>query len=227
MLVALVVAFSGISDLMARGRSGGGGFRSSSSRSSFKSRSPKRSSTSRSTPKKATVKKASTKKTVSGTSKRSTAAPKRTPAQQKSFETASKNGTVFKSKSAAQSAFKQKNATKYTSKYASKPATRPSHVPATTQVGGRSVNINYNSGMGGYGYTNSLGAFIMYDMMSDAMMMNRMMTQSNYVVNTPRIAPARTVVVHRTAGSVLVTVLCWIFGIAILLAVLKGLGVFS
>lgn len=70
---------------------------------------------------------------------------------------------------------------KYTSKYATKPATRPSHVPATTSVGGKQVNITYNQAGGGYGYMNALGTFMMYDMMSDALMRDRMMTSNGYL----------------------------------------------
>lgn len=191
LLVAVAFLFVGINDLDARGRSGGGS-------RSF-SRSTSRSTPSRST-RSAKPKKSTTKSTKPKTSKRVTTAPKRTAAQQKSFETAKKNGTAFKSKSAATAAYKSKNAAKYTSKYAKQPATRPSHVPQTTMVGGSSVNINYNVGRGGYGYTNSLGAFIMYDMMSDAIMMNRMMARDNYHYDTHH-APTTRVIVHRKSNT--------------------------
>lgn len=73
--------------------------------------------------------------------------------------------------------FKKTHASTYTSKYKTEPKIRPKHIPNTTNVGGSNVNINYNSGYGGYGYTHPItGAWIMYDMMSDAVMMNAMMS---------------------------------------------------
>lgn len=97
------------------------------------------------------------------------------------YSRAKANGTVFTSKEAAASAFKSKNASKFPSKFASEPKSRPDYIPQSTTSGGKTYNITYNSGYGGYGYTNSLGAFIMYDAMSDAMMMNSLMTRNNYV----------------------------------------------
>lgn len=92
---------------------------------------------------------------------------------------------------------------KYTSKYSSKPATRPSHVPQTTQVGGKTVNITYNQAGGGYGYMNALGTFMMYDMMSDALMRNRYMTQNGYLyAGHPNVA-----VVHTRSGFSMVWLL--------------------
>jgi len=134
------------------------------------------------------------KSTTPKTSRATTAKPKMSAAKSKSLETAKKNDTSFKSKDAATAAFKKNQAGKYPSKYASKPATRPEHIPQSTMVGGRSVNITYNNG--GYGYTNSLGAFIMYDMMSDAIMRDRYMSRSNYMVQ-PAVVATTPVVVQR------------------------------
>lgn len=188
LLVILAFVFAGVSETLGRGgRSGGGGSRSFSRKSS-----PVRKSfpVRKSSPLKKTVKKKTSAKRVATTSKR-------TETQQKSFEAAKKNGTAFKSKSEATSAFKSKNATKYTSKYATKPSTRPSHVPQTTMVNGTSCTINYNSMHGGYGYTNSFGAFIIYNAMADAIMVNTLMSRNNYYYDnrsTPvavAITPAR------------------------------------
>jgi hypothetical protein len=157
--------------------------------------------------------------------------PKRTAAQQKSFEASKKNGTSKMTKSQSMNKFKNDKAMqkKYTSNYASKPATRPSHIPATTSVGGRNVNVTYNVNHGGYGYTNSLGAYIMYDMMADSMMRNRMMTNNNYLyAGHPSVVGTHApVIVHqRNSGFVL---LMTMFGVIVVVVVggviLKGLGV--
>lgn len=220
MLVALAIVFASFGDAFAR-RSGGGG-RSRSS--SFKRSAPKKSApkirkatTQKAKSKKAIAKKTKSQKAIKGTSKRSTAKPKRSPAQQKSFEQASKNGTVFKSKSAAQSAFKKKNAGKYGSKYATKPATRPSHVPQTTSVGGSNVNISFNASHGGYGYMHpTLGTFMMYNAMSDAIMMQSLMRRNHYIVDTPHVAVAPVVIHRRSFGFgkflLCIIVICCVVG---------------
>lgn len=215
LLVAVALSCAGMSDLFARSRGGGSRSFSRPSRSA-PSKSTRSAPKSKPRPKATAVK---SKTTKPKTSKRATTAPKRSAAQQKSYEAAKKNGTAFKSKSAATAAFKSKNASKYTSKYASKPATRPSHVPQTTMVGGSSVNINYNVGRGGYGYTNSLGAFIMYDMMSDAIMMNRMMSRSNYHYDTHPVATTRVVYRNNNTGAIIFWTLIGVGAIVVLVVV--------
>lgn len=76
--------------------------------------------------------------------------------------------TPVKSKSEYVSDFKAKNAQTYTNKFTAEPASRPSYIPQTHVVGGNTYNINYNSGYGGYGYYNALGAFIMFDALEHA-----------------------------------------------------------
>jgi hypothetical protein len=137
------------------------------------------------------------------------AAPKRTAAQQASYEKASKSGTAFKSKESAVADFKSKNASTYKSSYATKPETRPAHIPQTTSVGGTSYNVTYNQAHGGYGYTNALGAYIMYDMMTDQMQMNRMMANQGYYYDK---TPTRVVHTNSSGTS----------GAAVFLFVLGG-----
>jgi hypothetical protein len=136
--------------------------------------------------------------------------------QKQRYESAVKQGTAFSSKAEAQSAFKQKYASQYTSKYTTPPATRPSHIPATTTVGGKTVNVTYNQSYGGYGYTNGLGAFILYDAMSDAIMMNALMSNHNYVTHPPMVSSP--VVVHH--GPSALTVFLWICFIGVGIVVL-------
>jgi len=189
---------------LARGGSrGGGSFRSSPSRSrsggssGWGSGSKSRNST-KSTPKKKSTWGTKKKDNISGSrnkkntiTKKSTAkktAVKKTTkrklskADKKLAEKAKKSGKYHKTRKAAREDFKKKNAKKYTSKYATKPATRPAHIPQSTMVNGVSVNIGYNAGFGGYGYMGVGGRWIMYDMMSDMVMMDMMMNRTGYVV---------------------------------------------
>jgi cytoskeletal protein RodZ len=194
LLVAVMFLFAGMSDLFARGGSRGGGSRSFSRPSSSRTSRPSSSRT-------------STRSTKPSSSKRTTTAPKRTAAQQKSYEKAKANGTAFKSKSAATSAFKQKNASKYTSTYKTQPATRPSHIPQTTKVGNSNVNVTYNVNQGGYGYMHpTLGTWMMYDAMTDAVMLSMLMKNNHYHYDP---VPARPAVVHRhdSGSTVLLTLL--------------------
>lgn len=229
--IVVLVSLMGLAviteDAMARG-----GSRSSGSRSSFRS-SPSRSTPTRSyskpkpryvapkkvAPKASPSKSWGSKKATTPKTSRATSKPKMSPAKQKSLETAKKNGTSFKSKDAATAAFKKNQAGKYPSKYASKPATRPSHIPSSTMVGGRSVNITYNAGIGGYGYMNTLGVIIAYDMMADAVMRNRYMASSHYIVHNPTAyAPVvyqRPVIVRTGPGFGMI-----IFGIFGIIAVI-------
>jgi hypothetical protein len=100
-----------------------------------------------------------------------------------------KSGKAFETRESAAADFKSKYGSTYTSKYKTEPAKRPEHIPASTTVGGKTYNITYNQSSGGYGYWNGggpgLGTFIMYDMMSDAIMMNTMMSRHDYYVGPP------------------------------------------
>jgi cytoskeletal protein RodZ len=201
MFVVTLMSFALVSDnVFARG----GG--RSSSRSSFS-----RPSSSRSAPAKSAPSTFSKKSAPATTQSRATAKPKlkATPAQMKSYEIAKKNGTAFKTPAEAQNAFKAKYASTYTSKYATEPAQRPAYIPQSTNVGGTTYNITYNQSSGGYGYMNTLGSFILYDMMTDSMQMNHIMAQNNYVVDSP-------VYHHRSSGFVLLS-LC--AGITLIIAV--------
>ena len=61
------------------------------------------------------------------------------------------------------SKFKQENASKYPNKFDKEPTTRPVHIPTTYN----NHTVVYNSGMGGYGYVDALGTFILYDALTD------------------------------------------------------------
>lgn len=72
----------------------------------------------------------------------------------------------------------------------------------------------YNSGFGGYGYYNALGAWIAYDVMTDAIMMSSLMHRHNYyyppVYSTTHVEGGTTVV-HTNSGIGFF----WIFMISI------------
>ena len=200
--VAAMFLFANVSEIFARSRS---------SRSSFSSRSSSKS-TSRSTSRTPTR---TTRSTKPSSSKRTTTAPKRTAAQQKSYEAAKRNGTAFKSKSQAQAAFKKANASKYTSKYTTKPATRPSHIPQTTSVGGKTYNVIYNQQYGGYGYMGVSG-WIMYDAMTDMAMLSILMSRNNYYYDT---TPAVIRTHSRGGGGVLLAII-GVVALAVIVAII-------
>lgn len=128
----------------------------------------------------------SSKPKTPGSATQSSAKQKST-VQQKRYEAASKSGKAFKTRDAAVKDFKTKNADKFPSKYTTKPETRPAHIPEKTKdASGQSRDVVYDNSHGGYGYYSGggpgLGTFIMYDMMSDAIMMNTMMSRQNYYI---------------------------------------------
>jgi hypothetical protein len=97
------------------------------------------------------------------------------------YDSAKRNGTLFSSKAEASSAFRSRYAKDYSTRFASEPAARPSYIPSSYSVGGRSVNVVYNAGLGGYGYLHPiLGTWILYDALSDAAMMDQAMSSRGY-----------------------------------------------
>lgn len=180
LITILAVGMTGAFDTDAMARRGGGGF--SSSRSSF--------SSSRSTPSRSSTwgSKTSTSKSglsTSGSRKTSVSKPVRSSADTALHAKAAKSGTAYKSKTEATSAFKTKNAAQYKSTYAIKPTTRPDHIPPSTSVGGKSYDVSYNQQHGGYGYMGPSGSWMAYDAMSDAIMLNTLMTRQNYYYDRP------------------------------------------
>jgi hypothetical protein len=90
-------------------------------------------------------------------------------------------GTTFQNRTQAESAFRQRNAGQFPSRYATQPSSRPNHIPQSTRVDGRNVNVTYNAGLGGYGYRHpTLGTWILYSAMTDAVMMSALMSRGGY-----------------------------------------------
>ena len=109
---------------------------------------------------------------------------------------------------------KSKNAGKYPSKYAAKPATRPEHIPATTQVGGKPVNVTYNVNQGGYGYMGASGSWMMYDTMRDVAIMSLLMNRNGY-----HVGPAVTQSAERGCGSFGIIMLVVVGGIIVAIVI--------
>lgn len=176
------------------------------------------------TPKKAPTRKkwgsskAPTKKATSTSKRKMSAADKKLAAKAK------KNGTSYKDRKSAVTAFKQKNATKYTSRYKTKPTTRPAHIPQTTMVGGVSYNVTYNQQYGGYGHMSPLGTWIMYDMFMDAAMTDRMMRTAGYAhpgMYTPVAVTTPTVIHHHSDGSGFLWFIVLCVGIGVVIIVIS------
>jgi len=138
------------------------------------------------------------------------------------YQAAKMRGTTFSDRSSAVSSFKSQYGTQYTNRFSSEPASRPSWVPNSYAVGGRNVTVIYNRGYGGYGYYHPItGAWMMYDMFADAVMLNAMMSQRSYYYGAPpayyggppAYAAPVPVVVRRTLFDILVA---WLFGILLL-----------
>lgn len=135
------------------------------------------------------------------------------PSDQKLLRDAKANGTLFKSRDEAVTDFKSRYSSQYQSKFSSEPASRPAYIPQTYVSGGNTYNVIYNPTFGGYGYTNSLGAFIMYDAMSDAIMMNHLMNHHGYAHG---IAPNA---VHDDSGYGTALLIFLIFVVIVIVAI--------
>jgi hypothetical protein len=97
------------------------------------------------------------------------------------YQRARANGTTYRTRQQAEQTFVSRNSSQFPSRYASQPATRPGHVPQSTRVDGRNVNVAYNAGLGGYGYLHpSLGTWVLYSAMTDAAMLGLLMSRQGY-----------------------------------------------
>lgn len=102
------------------------------------------------------------------------------------YDTARRSGTLYSTKAEAQAAFSSRYASQYGSTFQSEPASRPTWIPQSTLVGGQSVNVIYNPGLGGYGYLHpTLGTWMLYNAMSDAIMVDTLMNHHNYYYGAP------------------------------------------
>jgi hypothetical protein len=205
--VALAMfALFAIPDAVAQRRGGGSRSRSTPRRST-----PSKPRT-KAAPKKTATKKTTTAtKEKAGYGKKSTKASssKGSKADKALYEKAKRNGTSYKTRGEATSAFKTKMANQkradgnpmYSSKYVAQPGTRPGHIPQT--YGGNT--IIYNQQYGGYGHM-GVGGWMMYNAMADATMMSMMMRNQGYHYGAaPRYGPG--------VGLITLTVVCGIIAV--------------
>lgn len=97
------------------------------------------------------------------------------------YQRARANGTTYQTRQQAEQAFVGRNSGQYPSRYSSQPSSRPAHIPQTTRVDGRNVNVTYNTGLGGYGYLHpTLGTWVLYSAMADAAMLGVLMSNRGY-----------------------------------------------
>ena len=161
-------------DAFAR-RGGFGGGRSFSSRGfsssrSFSSRSSTRSWGST----------RSTRQSLSGT-RGATARSNTRGVSNSQYQRARANGTTYQTRQQAEQAFVSRNSSQYPSRFSREPSSRPGHIPQTTRVDGRNVNVTYNAGLGGYGYLHpTLGTWVLYSAMADAAMLGLLMSNRGY-----------------------------------------------
>jgi hypothetical protein len=105
------------------------------------------------------------------------------------YEQAKTKGTAFKTRDEAVNTFKQQNESKYKNQFSSEPAQRPNYVPEYySGPGGARYNVTYRSDLGGYGYYNpSLGQWMLYSAMADAVMVNSLMHSHGYYYGPPPV----------------------------------------
>jgi hypothetical protein len=108
-------------------------------------------------------------------------------AQRSLFESAKRSGTLFSSRDEAAQAFRSRYAKDYGTSFVSEPQSRPSYIPGYTLVGGRRSPIAYVPSLGGYGYMNALGAWVLYDALSDPIALDPLMARTNYYWGSPPI----------------------------------------
>ena len=123
-------------------------------------------------------------RTVSfGTSGKAVPVSKLSPADKALYSKASKNHTVYSSRKDAQSAFTSKYSKSWNNKFTSEPKTRPDYIPKSYTANGRSQDIYYNRDRGSYGYGTG-GAFNSYNPLMDLVMIDMLMHNHGYVVQT-------------------------------------------
>lgn len=129
----------------------------------------------------------------SNDAKKNEARKKQNAADRRLHEKAKANGTHYKDRKRAVSAFKKNKSqeirSKHPVKFDQEPTTRPSYIPQTTRHNGEVYNITYNQQHGGFGFTDALGMFILYDIMTNDRFVDQQMRQYGYAYGTPPPAP--------------------------------------
>lgn len=236
--LTLAALWSVPEDAFGQRRSGGSSSRSSTPKRTTTQKSTKQKSNSGWGQKKSTTKKDSnkaTKPSSSDSNKKSSwgsnkgssqsrnkmtkkQAADKTAAEKALHDKAKKNGTHYKSRAEATSAFKAKHQAdidkKYPSKFDSKPTTRPDYIPQTTSVGGNTYNVTYNQQYGGYGYMGASG-WSMFDVMTVAIVADAMFSSHSYAYGQPRVYHATSSGGSATLIIILSCIIVVIIGIAV------------
>jgi hypothetical protein len=255
------------SAVLAKGSSGGGSRSSSfsSSKSSFSSSTASKPASSGSFFSKPAAPAAAPAATTTGStfSKSASTAPAATPAgtQNSTFSAPSAQSAAkpvatantalsnkmakqdavgakaFSSKTDAESAFRQKEAAKYSNHFASEPKARPDYIPSSIDRGGSHYTVVYHGGCYGY-YTGSVWTpldMLTYMVVTDAMLnSNSAYGYGAYQQPVAYQQPIQQPVVYQTVpaqpishpGRVFGIILCSILGIGLVLFLLFKLGVF-
>jgi len=103
------------------------------------------------------------------------------------YQQAKTQGTAFKTRDEAVSAFKQQNESKYQNKFTSEPTRRPDYIPDHyTSPSGSRYSVAYRPELGGYGYYDtSLGRWMVYSALADAAMTSLLMHNHGYYYGAP------------------------------------------
>lgn len=196
LIIAFVATISFPADAFGQRGGRSGGFRSSPSRSAPAKPSRSKSATasknqSRSDKATPTNNGKSWGSSKSATPNKQAAAAKKrqTAADRALHDRAKKQGTHFQSRQQATEAFTKTKGPKLRQKHPvtfdKEPATRPSYIPQTHTAGGTTYNVTYNQDRGGFGYTDALGMFILYDVMTNDSFVNNQMKSSGYAYGPP------------------------------------------
>lgn len=101
------------------------------------------------------------------------------------------SGTAGQTREQAIQNFTNTKAKTYNYNFDKEPITRPEYIPPSTRIGNVNYNINYDSGHHGYGYYDSSGGWIAYNVIRDATMLS-MLAQRNQpqtvIITSPTLA---------------------------------------
>lgn len=106
------------------------------------------------------------------------------------YERAKQSGNVYQTRDEAAGAFKRQYGQQYKTTFDSEPPARPNYIPPTyTSSSGQTSTVTYDSSKKGYGHWSGggpgLGDFIIYDILTDAAMSDRVMKQKGYYYGSP------------------------------------------
>ncbi len=125
------------------------------------------------------------------------------------YEQARTRGTAFTTRSEALDAFKRKYQGQYRNQFSSRPTSRPAYIPEYyTGPNGSRYSVTYRPDLGGYGYYNSsLGRWMLYSVLGDAVMTNLLMRNNGYYYGQQPVYPGSGGGVSISTGFIIFLVL--------------------